>query len=72
MEEKRITRDQVSIAEEAFFTGPAAEVLPIKEFDSRKIGEGKRGPITEKLQRMYFDYVMKKDNSHPEWSTLVV
>ena len=50
VEEKRITRDQVYIAEEAFFTGTAAEVLPIKELDSRRIGEGKRGPITEKLQ----------------------
>ena len=72
VEEKRITRDQVYIAEEAFFTGTAAEVLPIRELDGRRIGEGKRGPITEKLQHMYFDQVMKKDSSHPEWSTLVV
>ena len=72
VEEKRITRDQVYIAEEAFFTGTAAEVLPIKELDGRRIGEGKRGPITEKLQHMYFDQVMKKDSTHPEWSTLVV
>ena len=72
VEEKRITRDQVYIAEEAFYSGTATEVLPIKGLDGRRIGEGKRGPITENLQHMYFDQVMKKDSSHPEWSTLVV
>jgi branched-chain amino acid aminotransferase len=71
IKEKRITRDQVYVAEEAFFTGTAAEVLPIKELDGRKIGEGGRGPITEKLQNMYFDQVMKKNDLHPEWSTIV-
>ncbi|MBA58846.1 MAG: branched chain amino acid aminotransferase [Gammaproteobacteria bacterium] len=71
IKEKRITRDQVYVAEEAFFTGTAAEVLPIKELDGRKIGEGGRGPITEKLQSMYFDQVMKKNDLHPEWSTIV-
>lgn len=64
--ERRITRDEVYVAEEAFFTGTAAEVLPIRELDGRKIGSGKRGPITEKLQTMYFDSVTGK-NQHKEW-----
>ncbi|MDA0272149.1 MAG: branched-chain amino acid transaminase [Proteobacteria bacterium] len=67
--EKRITRDEVYIADEAFFTGTAAEVLPIRELDGRTIGSGKRGPITEKLQSMYFDQVLGKRKEHPEWST---
>ncbi|MEE2749299.1 MAG: branched-chain amino acid transaminase, partial [Pseudomonadota bacterium] len=53
--EKRITRDEVYVADEAFFTGTAAEVLPIQSLDGRIIGEGRRGPVTEKLQTMYFD-----------------
>ncbi len=55
--EKRITRDEVYIADEAFFTGTAAEVTPIREVDNRAIGNGSRGEITEKLQSMYFDAV---------------
>lgn len=69
--EKRITRDEVYIADEAFFTGTAAEVLPICELDQRKIGSGKRGPITEKIQSMYFDQVLGKRDINKEWSTLV-
>ncbi|WP_067515559.1 branched-chain amino acid transaminase [Endozoicomonas ascidiicola] len=65
--EKRITRDEVYIAQEAFFTGTAAEVMPIREHDGRKIGSGKRGPITEKLQSMYFDQVRGKRQEKPEW-----
>lgn len=65
--EKRITRDEVYIADEAFFTGTAAEVLPIRELDGRQIGEGRRGPITEKLQTLYFDQVTGKRAEHPEW-----
>ncbi|MRI31624.1 branched chain amino acid aminotransferase [Endozoicomonas sp. OPT23] len=65
--EKRITRDEVYIAKEAFFTGTAAEVLPIREYDGRIIGSGKRGPITEKLQTMYFDQVTGKRKEYPEW-----
>ncbi len=57
MIEKRITRDEVYVADEAFFTGTAAEVTPIRELDGRSIGAGTRGPITEKLQSLYFDYV---------------
>lgn len=69
--ERRITRDEVYIAEEAFFTGTAAEVVPIRELDGRVIGSGGRGPITERLQTMYFDQVMGRREQHPEWSTPV-
>ncbi len=65
--ERRITRDEVYIADEAFFTGTAAEVLPIKEHDGRVIGSGGRGPITEKLQSAYFDQVTGKRSQYPEW-----
>ncbi len=65
--EKRITRDEVYIADEAFFTGTAAEVLPICMLDGRVIGAGKRGPITEKLQSMFFDAVRGGNDEHPEW-----
>jgi branched-chain amino acid aminotransferase len=68
--ERRITRDAVYVADEAFFTGTAAEVLPIQSLDGRTIGSGKRGPITEKLQTMYFDQVRGKREAHPEWSTV--
>ncbi len=67
--EKRITRDEVYVADEAFFTGTAAEVTPIRELDGRMIGEGKRGPITEKLQTMYFDQVHGRRQQYPEWLT---
>ncbi len=69
--EKRITRDEVYIAEEAFFTGTAAEVTPIREVDNRTIGNGSRGPITEKLQTLYFDQVHGRRAEHPEWLTYV-
>ncbi|QQD22526.1 branched-chain amino acid transaminase [Oceanospirillaceae bacterium ASx5O] len=69
--EKRITRDEVYIADEAFFTGTAAEVLPIRMLDGRAIGIGSRGPVTEKLQTMYFDQVTGKAQYKPEWLTLV-
>jgi len=69
--EKRITRDEVYVADEAFFTGSAAEVTPIRELDNRTIGNGSRGPITEKLQSMYFDQVHARRNTFPEWQTLV-
>jgi len=71
VKERRITRDEVYVAEEAFFTGTAAEVLPIRELDGRQIGEGKRGPITEKLQSMYFDAVKGKLAEHQAWLTHV-
>ena len=69
--EKRITRDEVYIADEVFFTGTAAEVTPVREVDDRTIGDGGRGPITEKLQTMYFDLVHGRLDMHPEWLTLV-
>ncbi len=67
--EKRITRDEVYIADEAFFTGTAAEVTPIREVDNRTIGEGIRGPMTEKLQSLYFDIVHGRDAKHEHWLT---
>ena len=69
--EKRITRDEVYIADEAFFTGTAAEVTPIREVDCRQIGIGRRGPITEKLQKAYFDLVNGRMPEYNEWLTLV-
>jgi len=69
VKEKRITRDEVYIADEAFFTGTAAEVLPIRMLDGRQIGSGARGPITERLQSMYFDSVYGRRPQHPEWLT---
>jgi branched-chain amino acid aminotransferase len=69
--EKRITRDEVYIADEAFFTGTAAEVTPIREVDNRVIGSGSRGPITQRLQSLYFDQVHGRRDEHPEWLTLV-
>ena len=58
--EQRFTRDELYVADEAFFTGTAAEVTPIREVDDRKIGEGRRGPITEKIQSNFFDAVQVK------------
>ena len=69
--EKRITRDEVYSADEAFFTGTAAEVTPIRELDNRAIGLGKRGPVTEQLQKMYFDVVTGKSAKHMDWLTIV-
>jgi branched-chain amino acid aminotransferase len=69
--EKRITRDEVYIADEAFFTGTAAEVTPIREVDKRPIGNNGRGPITERLQELYFDQVHGRRDEHPHWLTLV-
>lgn len=69
--EKRITRDEVYVADEAFFTGTAAEVTPIRELDGRKIGSGVRGPITEKLQSRYFDLVHGRVAEHMDWLTPV-
>ena len=69
--EKRITRDEVYSADEAFFTGTAAEVTPIRELDNRAIGNGTRGPITEKLQSNFFDAVMGRSPRHQSWLTLV-
>ena len=69
--EKRITRDEVYCADEAFFTGTAAEVTPIRELDNRMIGNGSRGSITTKLQTMFFDSVRGKSNNHANWLTYI-
>jgi len=69
--EKRITRDEVYGADEAFFTGTAAEVTPIRELDNRAIGAGTAGPITKQLQQLYFDVVTGKSAKHAHWLTLV-
>ncbi len=71
VKEKSITRDEVYIADEAFFTGSAAEVTPIRELDGRAIGNGTRGPITERLQSLYFDVVKGKSPEHKHWLTVV-
>ena len=67
VKEKRITRDEVYVADEAFFTGTAAEVVPIRELDNRMIGSGTRGPITEKLQSIYFEAVRGEQSKYAEW-----
>ncbi len=64
---RRITRDDLYIADELFFTGTAAEVTPIREVDGRVIGAGKRGPITAKLQKAFFNLVQGKDKKHQDW-----
>jgi branched-chain amino acid aminotransferase len=69
--ESRITRDQLWLADEVFFTGTAAEVTPVREVDNRTVGEGSVGPITRKIQARFFDVVRGTDASHPEWLTRV-
>jgi branched-chain amino acid aminotransferase len=68
---RRITRDDVYIADEAFFTGTAAEVTPIRELDGRAIGSGRRGPITEKLQAAFFDLVNGRNSKYNHWLTSI-
>jgi branched-chain amino acid aminotransferase len=68
---KRMTRDDIYIADEAFFTGTAAEVTPIRELDNRQIGVGHRGPITQKIQSLFFDVVNGKVPAHADWLTSV-
>ncbi len=68
---KRLTRDDVYIADEAFFTGTAAEVTPIRELDNRTIGEGKRGPMTAKIQSRFFDVVNGKVPEYAHWLSKV-
>jgi len=69
--ERRITRDEVYIADEAFFTGTAAEVTPIREYDNRTIGEGTCGPVTRKLQALFFDAVNGRTPAKQSWLTPV-
>ena len=65
--EKRITRDELYCADEAFFSGTAAEITPIREVDDRRIGEGRRGPVTEKLQTLFFDIVAGRNPKYAGW-----
>ena len=69
--EKRITRDEIYICDEAFFTGTAAEVTPIRELDRLEIGQGSRGPITEKIQAAFFDIVNGRNPKYAAWLTAV-
>ena len=69
--ERRITRDEVYIADEVFMTGTAAEVTPVRELDGRVIGGGGRGPVTAQLQSLFFDVVHGRNDSHPEWLDFV-
>jgi len=69
--EKRITRDDIYVADEAFFTGTAAEVTPVRELDDRRIGSGARGPITERLQATFFDHCHGRSGEHEEWLTYI-
>lgn len=69
--ERPITRDEVYIADEAFFTGTAAEITPIRELDGRTIGTGKPGPVTLRLQQTYLDQVHGRRKEHAEWLTIV-
>lgn len=71
VQEGRVTRDQLWLADEVFFTGTAAEITPVREVDNRPIGEGVVGPITKRLQEKFFDVVRGKDSGHPEWLTPV-
>jgi branched-chain amino acid aminotransferase len=68
---RRLTRDDVYIADEAFFTGTAAEVTPIREVDNRTIGSGRRGPVTERLQSAFFDLVQGRNPKYRDWLTQV-
>ncbi|MGR9091115.1 MAG: branched-chain amino acid transaminase [Gammaproteobacteria bacterium] len=69
--DKRITRDEIYISDEAFFTGTAAEVTPIRELDNRTIGSGSPGPVTQQLQRVYLDVVEGKRDGYDDWLTVV-
>jgi branched-chain amino acid aminotransferase len=71
VEKTRITRDDVYIADEAFFTGTAAEVTPIRELDRRVIGSGSRGPVTERIQSAFFEIVSGRNRKYHHWLTPV-
>jgi branched-chain amino acid aminotransferase len=69
--EGRLTRDQLWLADEVFFTGTAAEVTPVREVDNRTVGDGTVGPLTKRIQQRFFEVVRGSDTSHPEWLTKV-
>lgn len=68
---KRLTRDDIYIADEAFFSGTAAEITPIRELDNRVIGEGSRGPVTERIQKAFFELVAGRNEKYHHWLTQV-
>jgi len=68
---KPMTRDDVYLADEAFFTGTAAEVTPIRELDGRVLGAGRRGPVTEKIQNLFFEVVNGRATKYQSWLTRV-
>jgi hypothetical protein len=68
---RRLTRDDIYIADEAFFTGTAAEVTPIRELDNRTIGEGKRGPLTAQIQARFFDVVNGRAPEYEHWLSFI-
>ncbi len=70
-QECTITRDELYIADEVFMTGTAAELTPVREIDHRRIGAGKRGPLTKTLQDAFFDVVAGRDRKHERWLTYV-
>jgi branched-chain amino acid aminotransferase len=70
--EKNLTRDEVYTADEAFFTGTAAEVTPIKQLDRRNIGNGAKGEITHKIQSLYFDIVQGRNDKYKKWLTYIL
>jgi branched-chain amino acid aminotransferase len=71
IEERLISRDELYVADEVFFTGTAAEITPVREIDDRKIGGGARGPLTQRIQDRFFEVVRGPELRHPEWLTLV-
>jgi branched-chain amino acid aminotransferase len=71
IKEERFTRDELYISDEAFFTGTAAEVTPIREVDGRMIGEGRPGKVTKKLQKIFFDIVKGKNKKYKSWLTAI-
>ncbi|HEY2734238.1 MAG TPA: aminotransferase class IV, partial [Polyangiales bacterium] len=71
IEERPISRDELYIADELFFTGTAAEVTPVREVDDRRVGSGSRGPITKRVQDSFFSVVRGPELPHPEWLTFV-
>src|SRR5690625_1891505 len=71
VQERQVTRDEVYLADEAFYTGTAAEVTPIRELDGRTIGNGRRGPVTEQLQTRYMEQVRARREDHSDWLTWI-
>ena len=69
--ERLITRDELYIADEVFLTGTAAEITPVREIDNRTIGNGGKGDVTDRIQKMFFDIVQGKVSEHSDWLTMV-